>query len=60
MKMAEIFRDVSGGGQRKLGLGPGLEHSSRSKFRNREGCVTSQELYSLFLRHVSGLYYSKL
>ena len=39
MKMTEIFRDDCGGELRKLGLGPGLEHSSVSRFGNREGCA---------------------
>ena len=38
MKLHEIFRDECGSDLSKLGLGPVLEHSSRSRFGNREGC----------------------
>ena len=38
VKMSEIFRDECEGGLRKLGLCPGFEHSSGSRFWNREGC----------------------
>ena len=38
MKITDIFRDECGGELSKLGLGPGLEHSSGSRFGNREGC----------------------
>ena len=34
-----IFRDECVGELRKLGLGPGFEQSSGSRFGNREGCV---------------------
>ena len=38
--MTDIFRNEYGGELRKLGLGPGLEHSSGSRFGNREGCFS--------------------
>ena len=38
MKMAETSRDYSRAELSKLGLGPGLEHSTGSRFGNREGC----------------------
>ena len=34
MKLAVTFRDECGGELRKLGLGPGLEHSSGARFGN--------------------------
>ena len=37
MKMTDIFRDECGDELSKLGLGPGLEHSSVSRFGNRRG-----------------------
>ena len=40
MKITDIFRDECGGELRKLGLGPGLEHSSGSRFGNREGVLS--------------------
>ena len=43
MKITDIFRDECGGELRKLRLGPGLEHSSGSRFGNREGCISTYD-----------------